>query len=123
MSIHRRSARPKLEGTRGRKREYMERGTVGQAGPERFRACDALYAQCVGQANSKPRKAKKKPQHLNKVGAAEDMRTEGARERGAIMDVMGLGNMSSGGRSTLFVVGVLILVAAIVALVVLTALP
>ncbi len=101
----------------------MERGPVGQAGRERFRACDSLYAPSVGRANSKPRKGKKKPQHLNKVGGANDMRTEGARERGAIMDVMGLGNMSSGGRSTLFVVGVLILVAAIVALVVLTALP
>ena len=73
----------------------------------------------MGRANSKPRKGKKKPQHLNKVGSKPDMRTEGRRERGAVMDVMGFGNRRSGGKSVFFVIGVLIMVAAIVSLLVL----
>jgi len=76
----------------------------------------------MGRANQRPRKtkkkAKKKPQHLNKVGTATDVRTEGRRERGAMMDVMGLGNRGAGTRSVLFIIGVLIMVAAILALLV-----
>ncbi len=72
----------------------------------------------MGRANQKPRKGKKQPRHLAKVGSKPDMRNEGQKERGAVMDVMGLGNMGANGRSVLFTVGVLILVAAIVALVV-----
>ena len=41
------------------------------------------------------------------------------RERGAVMDVMGFGNRRSGGKSVFFVIGVLIMVAAIISLVVL----
>jgi len=91
----------------------MERGTVGQAGPERFRACDSLYAPSVGRANSKPRKAKH--EHLAKVGSSPDLQTEGQRERSAVMDVMGLGNLSPTTKSILFVLGALILIAGIIA--------
>ncbi len=71
----------------------------------------------MGRANERPRKGKK-PQHLAKVGSTDDLRTEGARERSAVMDVMGLGNLNAGVRSVLFAIGVLILVAAIVAFVI-----
>ena len=91
----------------------MECGPVGQAGRERFRACDSLYARSVGRANSKPRKAKH--EHLTKVGSAPDLQTEGQRERSAVMDVMGLGNLSPTTKSFLFVLGALILIAGIFA--------
>ena len=71
----------------------------------------------MGRANERPRKGNK-PQHLAKVGSAPDMRNEGQKERGAVMDVMGLGNLSAGTRSAFFIIGVLILVAAIVAVVI-----
>ncbi len=77
-----------------------------------------MYAAPVGRANERPRKGK--PQHLAKVGSKPDLRTEGARERSAVMDVMGLGNLNPTARSILFGLGTLILVAAIVALVILT---
>ena len=82
----------------------------------------------MGRANSKPRKKKHKgtsqhPQHLAKVGSKPDLRDEGRRERGAIMDVMGMGNLSSGAKQAVFWIGTIILVAAIVGLVILTAKP
>jgi hypothetical protein len=74
----------------------------------------------MGRANQRPRKGKKKkPQHLTKVGSKPDVRTEGRRERGAVMDVMGFGNRRSGGKSVFFIIGVLIMVAAIISLLVL----
>ena len=94
----------------------MERSALGQAGTERFRACDSLYAPCVGRANSKPRKAKH--EHLSKVGSAPDLQTEGQRERSAVMDVMGLGNLSATTKSILFVLGALILIAGIIAFII-----
>ena len=70
---------------------------------------------------ARPRRARNaSPQHLTKVGSKPDVATEGRHERGAMMDVMGLGNRSSGGKSVLFIIGVLIMVAAIVSLVVLS---
>lgn len=54
------------------------------------------------------------------MGSNPDLRTEGARERSAVMDVMGLGNLGPTARSILFGVGTLILVAGIVALIILT---
>jgi hypothetical protein len=74
----------------------------------------------MGRANSRPRRGKPR-EHLPKVGSSDELREEARRERAAVMDVMGLGNLSEGTRNALFVVGALILVAAIVALVILTA--
>ena len=96
----------------------MERGTVGQAGRERFRACDSLYATPVGRANSKPRKGTH--EHLAKVGSAPDLQTEGQRERSAVMDVMGLGNLGPTAKSVLFGLAALVLIVAIVALIIFT---
>lgn len=75
----------------------------------------------MGRANQKPRKGKQH-QHLAKVGSRPDLEHEGAKERAAVMDVMGLGNLSSGARNVFFWIAALILVAGIVALVILTAL-
>jgi hypothetical protein len=90
----------------------MEPGTAGQA--------ERTILSPMGRANQRPRKGTAKHEHLAKVGSAPDLRTEGQRERGAVMDVMGLGNLGSTGKSVLFGIGALILIAAIVALIVLT---
>ncbi len=77
----------------------------------------------MGRANSKSRKKKGKHtvdhQHLAKVGSKPELAHDGKRERGAVMDVMGMGRRRDGTKSVFFVAGVLILVFAIVALVVL----
>lgn len=58
-------------------------------------------------------------QHLDKVGqhthsaAAQEQQ----RERGAVMDVMGMGGSGSGGRAIVWIVGVILLVVAIFALI------
>lgn len=75
----------------------------------------------MGRANSRRRKGADH-QHLPKVGSKPELAHDGRRERAAIMDVMGLGKLGDGAKSALFVVGVLVLVAAIVALVILVAL-
>jgi len=78
----------------------------------------------MGRANSKSRKKKGHRtvdhNHLAKVGSKPELAHDGSRERSAVMDVMGVHR--SGARRLLFVVGVVILVAAIVALVVLNTL-
>jgi hypothetical protein len=80
----------------------------------------------MGRANSKSRKKKGHHtvdhNHLAKVGSKPELAHDGKRERGAVMDVMGMGGSSGGARRAYFVIGVLILVAAIVALVVLNTL-
>ena len=80
----------------------------------------------MGRANSKPRKKKHHHavdhEHLPKVGSKPELTHDGKRERAAVMDVMGMGNLSAGARRAFFVVGVLILVAAIVGLVILNTL-
>ena len=73
----------------------------------------------MGRANSRPRK-KKQREHLPKVGSADELVEEGRRDRSAIMDVMGLGNLSEGTRQAVFWIGTLLMVAAIIALVILT---
>ena len=74
----------------------------------------------MGRANSKSRKKKGhttvQHQHMPKVGSKPELAHDGSRERSAVMDVMGV--HSPGAKRLLFVVGVVILVAAIVALVV-----
>jgi len=77
----------------------------------------------MGRANQRSRKGKGKGKHLAKVGSRPDLAEEGRRERAAVMDVMGLGNLSEGSRSALFWIGAVILAAGIVALVILTLVP
>ena len=76
----------------------------------------------MGRANSKSRKKKGHHavdhNHLAKVGTKPELAHDGKRERAAVMDVMGMGNAGGGAKRMFFVIGVLILVAAIVALVV-----
>ena len=80
----------------------------------------------MGRANSKSRKKKGHRSvdhnHLAKVGTKPELAHDGKRERAAVMDVMGMGNAGGGAKRTFFVIGVLILVAAIVGLVVLNTL-
>jgi hypothetical protein len=80
----------------------------------------------MGRANSKTRKKKGKGtanhQHLPKVGSKPELAHDGKRERAAVMDVMGMGSASGGAKRAMFVIGVLILVGAIIALVVLNTL-
>ncbi len=80
----------------------------------------------MGRANSKPRKKKggksASHQHLAKVGSAPELEHDGRRERAAVMDVMGMGNRSTGARNVWFGVLALVLVAAIVALLILNTL-
>ena len=76
----------------------------------------------MGRANSKSRKKKGHRSvdhnHLAKVGTKPELAHDGKRERAAVMDVMGMGNAGGGAKRVFFMIGVLILVAAIVALVV-----
>jgi hypothetical protein len=76
----------------------------------------------MGRANSKSRKKKKHRtvdhNHMAKVGSKPELAHDGKRERSAVMDVMGMGNSSGGAKRAFFVIGVLILVFAILALVV-----
>jgi hypothetical protein len=65
-----------------------------------------------------------KRQHLDKVGqhtygaAAHEQ----ARERSAVMDVMGMGGSGGAGRAAVWTIGVILLVCAIVALIIWTVL-
>jgi hypothetical protein len=87
---------------------------VGQVG--------ALGFCAMGRANSRPRKTKRGGggQHLPKVGSADELAEEGRRDRSAVMDVMGMGNMSAGAKQAIFWIGTVLMVAAIVALVIFT---
>lgn len=64
-----------------------------------------------------------KRQHLEKVGQHSHSAAaqEQARERDAVMDVMGMGGAGGAGRTVLWVVGAILLVCAIVALILWTA--
>lgn len=80
----------------------------------------------MGRANSKARKKKggksANHQHLAKVGTKPELKHDGTRERAAVMDVMGMGNRSSGSRNVWFGILAVVLVAAIIALVILNTL-
>lgn len=80
----------------------------------------------MGRANSKPRKKKggktANHQHMAKVGSAPELKHDGQRERAAVMDVMGMGNRSTGSRNVWFAILAVVLVAAIVGLVILNTL-
>jgi hypothetical protein len=72
----------------------------------------------MGRANSRRRKGSDH-HHLPKVGSAPELEHDGQRERAAVMDVMGLGNLGPGAKAALFWVGVLIMAVAIIALLIL----
>lgn len=73
----------------------------------------------MGRANQKPRKGADH-HHLPKVGTSDDIAREAAAERSAVLDVMGLGTMSPTARKAVALIGTLLLIAAIVALIILT---
>jgi hypothetical protein len=74
----------------------------------------------MGSKGSKPRKKHGKPQqhqHLPKVGTATEAEREQHAERQAVLDNMGLGGASSGTRTILGIIAVVIVVAAILSLI------
>ena len=73
----------------------------------------------MGSSGSKKNRKGGKRQHLDKVGqhTHSAAAAEQKRERGAVMDVMGMGGSSRGSRSVGFVIGAIILVIAILALI------
>ena len=60
-----------------------------------------------------------KRQHLDKVGqhTHSAAAAEQKRERGAVMDVMGMGGSGSGSRTLVWIIGAILLVVAIFALI------
>lgn len=78
----------------------------------------------MGSSGSKKSRKGGKRQHLDKVGqhthhaAAQEQR----RERSAVMDVMGMGGSDGAGRTVMWTIGVILLIMAIVALIIWTAL-
>lgn len=73
----------------------------------------------MGSKGKKPRKPSHS-QHLPKAGTKTDNARLLHEEHQAIGDTMGLGGASKGTRSTVYVVGAILLIAAIIAFVVLT---
>jgi hypothetical protein len=73
----------------------------------------------VGSKGSKPRKPQHS-QHLPKAGTKPDTQRLMHEEHGAILDTMGMGNAGKGARGTVWVIGGLLLAAAIVCLIILT---
>lgn len=95
-------------------------GTLGDPRvPVKFYDRFLVRSPAMGRANQKPRKGK--PQHLPKVGSKPGLARDGRRDRSAVLDVMGLGNLSSGTKSVIFTGGVILMVVAILALVIWTA--
>lgn len=95
-------------------------GTLGDPRvPVKFYTRFLVRSPAMGRANQKPRKGSH--QHLTKVGSKPELAHDGQRERSAILDVMGLGNLSSGAKSVIFTGGVILMVLAILALVIWTA--
>ena len=74
----------------------------------------------VGSKGKKPRKPSHS-QHLPKVGTKTEEERMMHEEHQAILDTMGMGGLGKGGRSVVWIVGILMLVAAIVALIILVA--
>lgn len=73
----------------------------------------------MGSSGSKKNRKGGKRQHLEKVGqhSHSAAAAEQHRERGAVMDVMGMGGSSQGSRSAVFIIGAIVLVVAILALI------
>lgn len=75
----------------------------------------------VGSKGRKPRKPQHS-QHLPKADTKADNERLMHEEHGAILDTMGLGGLGKGGRTVLWVVGILLLIGALVGLIILTGL-
>jgi hypothetical protein len=73
----------------------------------------------VGSKGSKPRKPSHS-QHLPKSGTKADNERLRHEEHGAIMDTMGLGGTGHGTKTVVWVVGAVLLVAAVVAFIIAT---
>lgn len=73
----------------------------------------------MGSKGSKPRKPKHS-QHLPKAGTKTDNERLLHEEHEAILDTMGLGGLGKGGRTVLWVIGILLLIGALGGLVILT---
>jgi hypothetical protein len=73
----------------------------------------------VGSKGSKPRKPSHS-QHLPKAGTKTDNQRLMHEEHQAILDTMGLGGAGKGTRTTLWVVGIVLLIGALAGLIVLT---
>jgi hypothetical protein len=73
----------------------------------------------VGSKGKKARKPSHS-QHLPKAGTKTDQQRLMHEEHGAILDTMGMGGAGKGAKTAVWVIGALLLVAAIVALVILT---
>jgi hypothetical protein len=73
----------------------------------------------MGSSGSKKNRKGGKRRHLDKVGqhSHDAAAQEQARERDAVMDVMGLGGAGGGARTVVWVVGALLLALAVVALI------
>jgi hypothetical protein len=78
-----------------------------------------LASRPVGSKGSKPRKPQHS-QHLHKAGTKTDAERLMHEEHGAILDTMGLGGAGKGTRTAVWVIGGLMLAAAIAGLVILT---
>jgi hypothetical protein len=73
----------------------------------------------VGSKGKKPRKPSHS-QHLPKVGTRTEEQRMMHEEHEAILDTMGMGGLGKGGRGVVWIVGAVMLAAAIVGLVILT---
>lgn len=73
----------------------------------------------VGSKGSKPRKPTHS-QHLPKPGTKQDTERLMHEEHGAILDTFGIGNAGKGARTTVWVIGAVLLIGAVLALVILT---
>ncbi len=73
----------------------------------------------MGSKGKKPRKPQHS-QHLPKAGTRPDTERLMHEEHGAILDTFGMGNAGKGARTTVWVIGGVLLAAAVVALVILT---
>jgi len=73
----------------------------------------------VGSKGSKPRKPQHS-QHLPKAGTTTDNQRLMHEEHDAILDTFGMGNAGKGARTTVWVIGAILLVGAILGLVILT---
>jgi hypothetical protein len=73
----------------------------------------------VGSKGKKPRKPSHS-QHLPKVGTRTEEQRMMHEEHEAILDTMGMGGLGKGGRGVVWLVGAVMLAAAIVGLVILT---
>ena len=73
----------------------------------------------MGSKGKKPRKPSHS-QHLPKAGTKPDQKRLMHEEHGAILDTMGLGGAGKGEKRTLWIIGTILLVGALLGLIILT---